>query len=90
MQIIVSNYGGTGEGTYICILITLDSHPNTAFEKFKERFGDFHAGCAENITKDYFMDNLHTLVPEYVLRLLKYDNPPCNWYFAQEWHENWS
>jgi len=38
----------------------------------------------------WFMDKLHTIVPESVLRLLKYDNPPCNWYFAQEWHQNYN
>jgi hypothetical protein len=61
-----------------------------AAREFKERFGDFYVEFAENLSKEEFFNRFGRLLPEMVVKLLDGKDTPGNFYFAQEFHFNYS
>ena len=61
-----------------------------AAREFKERFGDFYINFAENLSKEEFFNRFGRLVPEMVVKLHSGEDTPGNFYFAQEFHFNYS
>jgi hypothetical protein len=61
-----------------------------AAREFVERFGPYYAQCAENLSKEEFLNRCGRLLPEMVLKLLNAEDQPGNLFFAQEFHFNYS
>jgi hypothetical protein len=61
-----------------------------AAREFKERFGDFYVEFAENLSKEEFFTRFGRLIPEMVVKLHNSEDTPGNFYFAQEFHFNYS
>ncbi len=84
-QIIVSDYGATGEGRTVCILITR-AYPMTsdynekgelknnakfrAIREFTEVFDSFWVNFAENITTEQLLENYKVFLPDMVIKVL--------------------
>jgi hypothetical protein len=61
-----------------------------AAREFKERFGDYYVQFAENLGREEFFNRFGRLLPEMVVKLLDGKDTPGNFYFAQEFHFNYS
>ena len=61
-----------------------------AAREFKERFGDFYSQFVENLDQEEFFNRFGRLVPQMVVKLHDSEDTPGNFYFAQEFHFNYS
>lgn len=61
-----------------------------AAREFKERFSTFYLQFAENLNREDFLTRCGRLLPEMVLKLINSEDTPGNFYFAQEFHFNYS
>jgi hypothetical protein len=61
-----------------------------AAREFKERFGGYYVQFAENLSKEDFFNRFGRLLPEMVVKLHDSEDTPGNFYFAQEFHFNYS
>ena len=92
MYACCANYGGTGEGMTISIVI-MRCHPDTAeeviLEKFTEKFGGFLAGGAE-IMPASELDGIYAmLIPHQVAKTIEKNDAP-GFFFATEYYINYS
>ena len=61
-----------------------------AAREFLKRFGEFHTRAAENLSKEDFSTRFGRFVPDTIVNMVASENPPGNFFFAQEFHFNYS
>ncbi len=105
-QILVSDYGATGEGRTVCILITR-AYPTAkdyennevvtvplyrASREFLEHFGDFWMHFVNSVEPDFLLENYGVFLPDMAKKVLTAGESsiPGNFLFAQQYHVNYS
>jgi hypothetical protein len=61
-----------------------------AAREFSERFGKFLTQGAVNLSREDFFNRFSRLIPDMTVKLLNSKDTPGNFYFAQEFHFNYS
>ena len=105
-QVIVSDYGATGEGRTVCILITraypeardyennvvVNTAEFRAIRDFKEAFDPFWFNFAQNISVDDLLEHYKVFLPDMVRKVLTAGETsiPGNFHFTQQYHVNYS
>lgn len=105
-QILVSDYGATGEGRTVCILITRaypeakDYENNVvvttagyrACREFLAHFGEFFNHFVESVEQDFLLEHYGMFLPDMVKKVLTAGatSKPGNFEFAQSYHVNYS